>query len=309
MSEPVVSVIIPAHNSERFIAKALSSVLDQSFRDFEVTIVDDGSTDNTLDVLTAFTSDIRVSVVKQQNLGPSAARNVGMRASEAEFIAFLDADDRWQPGKLEVQLSVFEKNPHVGVVHSEFAVVDERGEPQRRRWQRPLPRGSLTADLMFGNVIAGSVSSVIVRRRCMETVGGFDEDIWIGEDQDAWRRLSMVCEFYFLDATHVLIREHSSSLQGDSAKTVEGKLLHLDRMKKDTPPDLRYLLPQVAYQTYWDTASLSIRSGDILEGTKLLAKIPTLGFKYLLKLTYDAGIVISRKVIKLAESVDQDGSH
>lgn len=304
---PTISVVIPAHDADRYISDAVSSVLDQTYQDFEVMIVDDGSTDRTPELISAFAANSRVRHIRQQNLGPSAARNTGIRASRGSFIAFLDADDFWQPDKLEAQLTIFESHPHVGVVYSDFAVLDDSGQHVQRTWRRPVPRGSLTADLMFGNVIAGSSSSVILRKECIESVGGFDQNLWVCEDQDLWRRLSMVCEFYFLEAVHVLVREHRLHLQGDPAKLLEGKLLYLDRMKSDTPTELRHFLPQAAYETYWDMARLSIRSGRARTAFRLLGKIPPLGIKYVAKLAYDFGVVLWRSVIRLPKWIVLDG--
>lgn len=184
--EPYVSVIIPCYNSGSFLPIAIKSVRAQERRDLEIIVVDDGSTDHTMSVLeTLAGADLRV--LRQTNSGPSAARNRGIRESRGKWIAFLDADCYWLPGKLEAQLSASGSNSEpVGFSYTGSLLVDEEG--QTRAVRPAIPRGCLVEDLVWGNLI--STSSAMARRDALFAVGMFDETLRIGEDWDLWLRLA-----------------------------------------------------------------------------------------------------------------------
>jgi glycosyltransferase involved in cell wall biosynthesis len=193
-----VSVVITCFNYGRFLHECLQSVLAQTYRDFEVVVVDDGSTDDTPQVVQPFLVDPRVRYHRQPNKGQAAAKNAGIRLSEGVLVAFLDADDRWAPAKLSLQVPLF-ANPAVGVVYSEVNFIDEQG--------RPLPfdgpvgywvyrRGQVMKWLAFDNFVP--FSSSVVRRTLLETHGAFDEHLRMGIDWDLWLRLSHVTAFDFV---------------------------------------------------------------------------------------------------------------
>jgi glycosyltransferase involved in cell wall biosynthesis len=183
---PYVSVIIPAYNSAAFLPAAIASVRAQAWEELEIVVVDDGSTDHTMSVLGALAgSDLRV--FRQANSGPSAARNRGIKESQGEWIAFLDADCYWLPGKLDAQFSAVGSNPEpAGFSYTGSLLVDEGGQTIATR--PAVPRECLVEDLVWGNLI--STSSAIARREALLAAGMFDETLRIGEDWDLWLRLS-----------------------------------------------------------------------------------------------------------------------
>ena len=182
---PMVSVIIPTHNRASALRRAVQSVLGQAFSDYEVIVVDDGSTDDTSDVIAGFGP--RVQYVRQESKGPSAARNLGIRRSTGRYVAFLDDDDEFLPGKLEVQAAFMEDAPDFGMTYSAVEAVDESGRVVPDYYPTSLS-GWIYRDIVFGCSIA--TPTVMIRREVLSDVGPFDEKMRIGEDMDLWRRVS-----------------------------------------------------------------------------------------------------------------------
>jgi glycosyltransferase involved in cell wall biosynthesis len=189
-----VSCIIPTYNRAEFLKAAITSALKQTYKNLEVIVVDDASTDNTADVAAAF-NDWRISYLRHSsNRGGSAARNTGILVSASEYIAFLDDDDEWLPEKIETQMKVLRSSsPEVGCVYTGYWDVD-RSSGNILGKQIPSKRGDLAKELQLENCI-GSTSSVLVRRECLRKAGMFDESLPCSQDYDLWFRLSNVCFF------------------------------------------------------------------------------------------------------------------
>jgi O-antigen biosynthesis protein len=185
---PRVSVIVPTYNRADVLPRAIRSVLAQSWTDLELLVVDDGSTDATAEVV-ARHGDPRVRYLRQpQNAGVSAARNRGLRAARGDFVAFLDSDDEWLPGKLFEQLAVFERAPaDLGVVYTGVECVFADG---RRRVDVPEERGDVYRHMLGRNVIHGGGSNVMMRRNVVAVVGFFDERLRAIEDYEYWLRIA-----------------------------------------------------------------------------------------------------------------------
>jgi glycosyltransferase involved in cell wall biosynthesis len=185
---PTVSVVIPVFNRRAAVRCAIKSVLAQTFQDFEIVVVDDGSTDGT-PVSVAEFADRRIRLLRhERNRGGSAARNTGIRASSAPYVAFLDSDDEWLPTKLQRQLEVFARSnkEQLGLVYTGAEWI----YPDGRAWLR-IPRRELdlTRALLTENVI-GETSVGMVRRRALDAIGGFDESLPSCQDMDLWLRIS-----------------------------------------------------------------------------------------------------------------------
>ncbi len=200
---PRVSVIIPTYNSARFITATLDSVLAQSYRDFEIIVVDDGSTDNTRNVIQPYLD--RITYIYQQNSERSAARNNGMTHASGDYIAFLDSDDLWASEKLKRQVAVLDAHPEVALVYCQAQYIDEIGKLTFfcGNWiDGPKADDLVIADyfeaLLGGNVISGGGSTPIVRHWMLNRVGPFDETLTNGEDWDVWLRLSRLGPFAYL---------------------------------------------------------------------------------------------------------------
>jgi len=183
----MISVVIPTYNQANFIARAIESVWVQQVPELEVVVVDDCSTDNTQDVLRRLPvkGEIR-SYRQERNQGPAAARNRGIKESRSEWIAFLDADDCWLPGKLQSQIQALERDNQIDFAYCGSVAVDDEGNVVTAS---PAPGiEDFMRQLLWGNQIA--TPTMIVRRDLLEKTGLFDESLQVGEDWDLWLRLA-----------------------------------------------------------------------------------------------------------------------
>ena len=196
MNAPLVSVIIPTCDRAEPLRVAISSVLAQTFQDFEIVVVDDAASDTTREVVDSFTERRMQYIRHPARRGASAARNTGIRASRADCIAFLDDDDEWFATKLQNQMELFRRSaPTVGLVYTGYLVVG-RGSGRILSRQVPSKRGEL-ADAMLASNPVGGTSCVAVKRKYLEMVGSFDERLPSFQDYDLWIRLSRVCQFEY----------------------------------------------------------------------------------------------------------------
>lgn len=215
---PLVSVVIASYNMGQYVVAALRSALEQTYRNTEIIVVDDGSTDDTADVLRPLLADARVRYVHQPNAGQAKAKNRGISEARGEFVAFLDADDLWLPSKLEQQIPLFD-SASVGVVYCRSVEIDERGA-EVRLLDFPLYRGSVSGQLLIFNFVGFSTS--VVRKQCVERLGAFREDLGMGIDYEIWLRYSAHYEFDFVDAPLVHYRVWS----GQMSKNFERRYLN-----------------------------------------------------------------------------------
>lgn len=263
---PVVSVVVPAYNAAWCVRKAIDSVLAQTFRDFELIVVDDGSTDDTPGVLASYGSAIRV--IRQPNRGMGGARNAGIRAATGEFIAFLDSDDWWLPQKLERQVALMRSAPHVGFCSCATRVEDPEGR-LLNLWQCPGWEGPFLVHLFSssGADVPGSCSAVVARRQLVVEAGGFDETLRGVEDPDLWMRLAAVTDYMCLDEAMavVLRRPGSVSRNREAMRDAAIRVLRKNRL----------LLPATHRGTYWrqclanvhaDYAKWRYRDGNRFKG-------------------------------------------
>lgn len=243
-SQPIVSVVIPAYNAAWCLPRSVESVLSQTFRDLELIVVDDGSTDETGKVLGALAGDIRV--VRKPNGGLSSARNVGIAAAEGRYIAFLDADDWWLPEKLGRQVELMEARPELVFCSTSTAVRTPEGGTLPD-WRCGGGAGTHLERIFSANAyVAGSGSAVVARREAFSRVGGFDESLRSLEDIDMWMRLATLGEYACIEAPLTVIEKRGDSMSGnldvmrDSAIAV---------MKKNRP-----LLPAGKQGAFWRAA-------------------------------------------------------
>lgn len=208
MDKILISVIIAAYNAEKFIKETIDSVLEQTFQNFEIIVVDDGSTDGTADVVKAF-NDVRIKYIYQENASQAMARNKGISISSGEFLAFLDADDVWTSDKLEKQIKIFE-NKQVGLVYTAFSLINENGNKIPSKNVR-FYRGKVSEKLCLSNFVTNS--SVMVRKSVLADNNLlFRADRKGTEDWDLWLRLSIVTEFEFVEEPLLKYRQYSSSV-------------------------------------------------------------------------------------------------
>jgi len=234
MKNPTVSVIIPTYNRANLIGRAIQSVLNQTYKDFELIIVDDGSTDNTKEVIKEFQKkDKKINYIRhEKNKGGSAARNTGIKLARGAYIAFLDSDDEWLPEKLERQIKAFEESgSQVGVIYTEFAVVSTNGKSMRERNKNLRYqglRGSILEELLISNCV-GTTSTVMVKRECFKEVGGFDEALWSCQDWDLWLRLAKVYQFKYIPSFLVNVYVHGNQITTDVDAGAKGLERLLDK--------------------------------------------------------------------------------
>lgn len=216
MSPPVVSVVIPTYNRADLLPSALDSVLAQTHPHLEVLVVDDGSTDDTLRVLEGYGE--RIAVVRQDNAGPSAARNHGIRKTTGAFVAFLDSDDVWLPDKLARQLEVFAAHPDTGMVGGGCRYMDAEGNDLGgvTRCPHVIP----LEDFQIFTALPGSASNAVIRRKALEEVGLFDDTLQRAEDRELWMRIAERYPVRGVPEPTVLIRVHGGERPNDSFSLV-----------------------------------------------------------------------------------------
>ena len=213
-NNPIVSIIIPTYNRTDLISRAISSVLNQTFKNFEVIIIDDGSTDNTENVVKSF-NDSRIKYIKnKKNVGAAVTRNIGIKAAKGKFIAFQDSDDEWLPEKLKRQVKVLAACQENNVIYTGFWRIKDK-----KKTYIPLSRvkqkeGSIHKELLKGNFI--STQTILAKKECFEKVGVFDENLPRFQDWELVLRLSKHYDFKFIDEPLVLCYFTPKSISTDS---------------------------------------------------------------------------------------------
>lgn len=276
--KPLVSVVVASYNMGSYLPLAVSSALAQTYDRIEVLIIDDGSTDNTAAIAQGLLTDPRVRYIHQQNGGQASSKNRGIRESKGEFIAFLDADDLWEPTKLEEQLPLFEKSAKVGVVCARYVEIDAEGK-ELRVDSSTFFRGKVSGRLLKYNYIGFSTS--VVRRECFETLGCFKEDLGMGIDYELWLRFSTQYEFDFVDRTLVKYRVWAGQMSKNLKRRYLNGIATMEKFLKDYPASVPDNLRRDAWaHTYagfgeclWITESA--RRDALREYVRALAYRPT----------------------------------
>jgi glycosyltransferase involved in cell wall biosynthesis len=285
---PLVTVVTPAYNIAKYIGETVDSVLRQTFHDFEYLMVDDGSTDNSVDVIKAHVGDDpRFRLVQGEHRGPSAARNAGIREAKGQYIAFLDGDDRWHPKFLERQLQLIQSlPPDVGAVFCRSRLVLENGTLVFLQWQR-AGRYDFD-DFLVNSNPARNGSSLLIRASCFADVGGFDEDLHRLEDLDMWLRIAAnsktpvfwASKYFLVD---MRLRSDSRSRDRTDVATALDDMLESQTAKlRRLPAGLAYVRPAlVAFKygenddlaEYWAGRARSVGRGQLarsVPGIRLL---------------------------------------
>lgn len=231
-----VSVVIPAYNAEKFLTKTIDSVLEQQTNfPFEIVVVNDGSTDGTQDILESYGDRIRA--FNQSNQGVSAARNNAIRAAQGEFIALLDSDDYWKPGKLQAQVDFFEARPDekIGIVDTFTEIVNHKGkviEVLKR-----VKRGDAFKQFLAGNAI-NQPSSIMFPRKVFEDVGGFDSELNGVEDYDFCLRVSHSYAIYTVEEIYCGWVHHDENATMNFAKQYAQSLKLKDKIRRMFPDEV-----------------------------------------------------------------------
>jgi hypothetical protein len=278
---PKVSVIIPTYNRANMVGKAIESVFKQTYPDWELLVVDDGSQDDTRRVITAY-PDPPVRYIFQDNGGTSKARNTGVKASTGEYIAFLDSDDLFLPDKLGLQVAALDRNPHIGLVASGWTEVDTEQAPLR-----DLNPWRLTPNLSLNDWLNGCpviVPAVLVRRSWLIQVGLFDDHLRYVEDWDLWLRLAYAgCSMSWEPGLVCLRTVHTESKVRNIAAMSDGLFYMLDKLfaQPDLPEELRQQRDQIYARAHLDGAVRAFAIGMEAESEEHLTAAVQLNPKLL----------------------------
>jgi len=263
----LVSVIIPAFNAERYLAMAIESVLQQTYRPIEIIVVDDGSTDGTANLLRRYGS--QVHVVTQANTGLAGARNSGLRHARGEFIAFLDADDAWQPAKIERQVALLRERSEYVLVHTRREGMDEAG---RALTIPPLPplEGSCLTALAARNVI--TISSVLVRASLLSGLS-FATGMQGVEDWDLMLTLAPKGPFAYIPDPLLRYRIHANNMSKSTGPMLKSIVVMLDRfLARETDPAARVAASTNRHVTLLALANVEYELGHYAEARSWFAR-------------------------------------
>lgn len=224
-----VSVIILTYQSAQFIRETIESVLAQTYKDYEIIVVDGRSTDGTMEILESYGNRIRIAV--QDSKGIASARNIGILLSEGEYVAFVDSDDLWLPEKLAIQVTFLDKEPsRVGLVYSDAFLFPEDDASKssylanKRAFQIGKPhKGKVGGQLFVENFIPAS--TVVIRKSCFEKVGLFDESLMLCEDIDMWTRIAESFEIDFQHLVLAKIRLHLGSATSNREQLLKSQII------------------------------------------------------------------------------------
>ena len=287
MNPPTISVIIPTYNQAHYILESIRSVLNQTYPDFELIVVDDGSTDETPQSL-ALINDIRLQVIRQANKGLSAARNAGIKESTAPLITFLDSDDFFFPDKLAVLSKYLNNHPNIGLVSGGTQYIDQDGH-QINQNIKSLENLTLST-LLVSNPVC--VSAIMMRRSWIDQVGLFDETLKACEDWDLWQRLAYTgCQFASVEHIVVAYRYHVGQMTNESDRMRKATLTVIDKFFRQTgiPDEIiarknsiyaSALLKAAAYA--YNANEHQKAQNDIIEAVRLNPNLADMGYKKLI---------------------------
>lgn len=268
---PKVSVVITCYNYGQYIKEAIDSVLAQTWKDYEIIVIDDGSSDNTRLIISQYCNNENIHYIYQDNLGASSARNRGLAESKGNIVAFLDADDIWMPEKLELQLQSFNKN-EIGVVYTRRYWIDPSGIVFGGN-ERTLRRGNVLDYIFVDNFICFSSSAV--RKDLLEVVGGFDENLVMGMDYDLWVRLAALCQFDYVDRPLVKYRTGHANLSRNTIKRYEcaEKIMRKNLSNPDIYKKMSWWVPRYAWADTWkNKGNVVRRQGNFSSAISLYVK-------------------------------------
>jgi glycosyltransferase involved in cell wall biosynthesis len=227
ISSCLISVIIPVYNGQLTIEETVKSVLNQTFTDFELIVINDGSTDSTLDILKKF-HDNRIIIYSYPNAGLSASRNRGIKLARGEFISFIDADDLWSSDKLKNQLESLRENPEAAVAYSWTSFIDKSGNTLDYGIQYTV-NGYVFQDLLTFFFI-GSGSNALIRKKVFNEVGQFDETLTSAEDWDMFLRIAARYHFASVPAPQIFYRLIDNSMSTNVIRQEKECLKVLERV-------------------------------------------------------------------------------
>ena len=266
LGNPSVSVILPTYNRAHLVGRAIRSVLDQTWQDFEIIVVDDASIDNTEQVVKSFSDPCICYICHEKNRGAAAARNTGIGAARGKYLAFQDSDDEWSPEKLEKQLAILDASTsRVGVVYSTYCLSERADKKNIPDSNMRSKEGNIHGELLKGNFIG--TPTAIAKRVCFEKMGPFDPALPALEDWELWIRFSKSYEFRFIDEPLVYSHRTRGSISTDRSALIRAHMLILEKHSQDFRRDRRLL----ASHQYL-IGNLLCQSGEMGQGRDWLLK-------------------------------------
>jgi len=232
MYSPKISVIMPIYNGERYIVSAIESVLAQTYKNFEIVIVNDGSTDNSREKISAYLKLPFVQYIEQVNRGVAAARNTAIRKAAGEWIAFLDQDDLWLPRKLEAQVDFMRAEPAAPMIHANVNWIDAHGQRVELDWDNNVS-GNCLGQLFQRNRIA--VVTVAVKKECLGAVGLLDESLSGVDDYELWLRIARRFPIGRLDEIVACYRFHELNTSRAGGMMADRELAAIEQFVKAFP--------------------------------------------------------------------------
>lgn len=284
----MVSVIIPTYNAGNYLPAAIDSVLGQTIKDIEVIVVDDGSTDNTKEIITPYLN--RINYIYQKNCGPSSARNRGISCAKGDYIAFLDADEIWIREKLEIQLNFLRENPEYSMVYTDLLRIDKR-----KNLTFPFLKGRIAAQngYIFEELITKNfipTTTVVVKRECFDHVGLFDESLRSVEDRDMWLRIAQQDKIGFIETPTVIAEVHDGGLSSDREEALRSQIYVIKKYEKVSGAKTRQLIISTLSTLYFQLGYFYFDKGLYQEARENFKNSLSYGKKgrvfFLLILTY-----------------------
>jgi glycosyltransferase involved in cell wall biosynthesis len=307
-AHPLVSVIIPAYNAEKFIAATLQSVVSQTYKALEVIVVDDGSSDRTVEIVRAFAElDPRIMLLQQQNAEVAAARNLAIRTARGELIAPLDADDIWYPYNLEKQVEVMmQSDASVGLVYGWSVYLTEHGE-LTKVCQINTIEGDLFIPLIYGNLL-GNASSTLIRRDCFERVGDYNTQLKANnaqgcEDWDLYLRIAECYQFRVVPELLIGYRQVIGSMSFDCQKMMRSCEAVLAEVRQKYPAVPDYAFRWAKSNFNWYLALRCGQCGDHWNAIAYLVRAAQLDYFQLLRPGFYSLLLLSAVKLVLWESL------
>lgn len=267
---PLISIIIPAYNAEYTILETIASIYKQTFTDFEIIVINDGSTDKTLELLHSV-KDERLKIFSYENGGLPVARNRGIAHAVGEFIAFIDADDLWTSDKLELQLAALQKYPEAGLAYSWTYYKFENDEDSYADESNSF-EGDVYADLLVKNFVQNG-SNPLIRREAIESVGLFDPTLKSCEDWDFYLRLAAKWKFALVKKAQIIYRQSPTAMTSKLDVMEKYSSIVIERAFNVAPPELQHLKKQSLAWVYKFTAQQCLKyESRKLQDIKLAAQ-------------------------------------
>ncbi|MFH1453394.1 MAG: glycosyltransferase [Armatimonadota bacterium] len=269
---PKVSVIIPVYNAEKYIKRTIQSVLDQTYTDYEIIVVDDGSTDYSKEVLSSYGDKVRYFY--QKNSGVSAARNRAIREAKGEYIALLDQDDLWYSQRLEKQIALLDKRPDTGIVYADCNYIDAEDKVLLRLFEKGRSySGKVFEQLAIDNFIP--IPTVLIKKEILDKTGLFLEDYTFAEEYDLFLRIARNHNVEFIDEVLAGYRIHDTNLSKDIENSLKEDIKVTEHIMDKYPDDIENIsgrLKKKLAELYYRLGRVCMQKKNKVQARDYLAK-------------------------------------